>query len=596
MPADTIVARLFEQAAQRPQAPAHYVKRRGAWEAISWRQYADETRRVAKALIALGLEPGGTTAILGFNRPEWVVFDVATMAVGCAPAGIYTTCSSAEIAYIVGHAGSSVVLVETEEQWERIAAVRERLPELRHVVMMREAPTIDDDLVMSWERLLERGDDIDESELDDRVASLEMDSLATLIYTSGTTGPPKGVMLSHRNLAWTSQKVAEVAGVRADDWGLSYLPLSHIAEQLLTIHGPPATGAAVYFAESIEKVPDNLREVQPSVVFGVPRIWEKFHAGVTAKLEEAPKHRRLLVDWVRRVCTRVNDARNRGESPDLVTRAQYELADRLVLSKLKPRLGLANARLCVSGAAPIGSDVLEFFSSLDVVIREVYGQSEDSGPTSLNLPGRTKLGTVGPPLPGVSVRIAEDGEVLVKGPNVFLGYYKDEAATREALEDGWLRSGDLGTIDSEGYLHITGRKKEIIITAGGKNITPVNIEAALKQSELVGEAVVIGDRRKYLTALITLDEEAAAKYREEGVAPHESEWIRRRMQSTVDEINRDLARVEQLKRFTILPRGFTIEDGELTPTMKIKRKVVAEHFAREIEAMYADDAPARDAG
>jgi long-chain acyl-CoA synthetase len=596
LPADTVVARLFEQAAQRPQAPAHVIKRGGRWQEISWRSYADDVRRVGKALLALGVEPGGTTAILGFNRPEWVVFNVSTMAVGGAPAGIYTTCSSEEIAYIVGHAESRIVLVETEEQWQRVAAVRDRLPALRHVVTMRDAPAIDDELVMSWDELLARGEDVGDDAFDARVAGLEMEGLATLIYTSGTTGPPKGVMLSHRNLAWTSQRVAELVGARPDDWGLSYLPLSHIAEQLLTVHAPPTTGAAVYFAESIDKVPENLKEIQPTVIFGVPRIWEKFHAAVSAKLAEAPAHRRALLDWVRRVCTRVNDAKNRGESPDLATRLQYEVAHRLVLSKLKPLLGLGNARAYVSGAAPINKEILEFFSSLDIVIREVYGQSEDTGPTSLNLPGRTKLGSVGPPLPGVNVRLADDGEILVKGPNVFLGYYKDEAATREALADGWLHSGDLGRIDNEGYLHITGRKKEIIITAGGKNITPVNIEAGLKNSELVAEAVVIGDRRKYLTALLTLDEEAARKYAEDGIAPHESEWIRRRLQSVVDEVNRDLARVEQIKRFTVLPRPFSIEDGELTPTLKIKRNVVAKNFAREIDKMYEGGEATRSAG
>ncbi len=596
MPADTIVSRLFEQAAQRPQAPAHVVKHRGAWEPISWQSYADEVRRAGRALIALGVKPGHTTAIIGAGRPEWVVFDMATMAAGAAPAGIYTTCSREEIRYIAHHAESRVLLLESHDQWERVAAVWDELPHLQYVVTMRGGPQATDDRVLAWEAFLARGDDVGGGELDERVAGLEMDGLATLIYTSGTTGPPKGVMLSHRNLAWTSKKVAEVVGARPDDWSLSYLPLSHVAEQLLTIYAPPTTGAAVYFAESMDKVADNLKEVQPTVVFGVPRIWEKFFAGVTARLEQAPRHRRLLIAWVRRVCSRVHDARNRGESPSLSTLAQYELANRLVLSKLKPALGLGNARECVSGAAPVQKEILEFFASLDIVIREVYGQSEDTGPTTLNLPSRTKLGSVGPPLPGVQVRIAADGEILVRGPNVFMGYFKDEEATNSTLRDGWLHSGDLGAFDHEGFLHITGRKKEIIITAGGKNISPKNIETSLKNCDLISEAVVIGDGRRYLSALITLDEEAAARYHEDGVAPHESEWIGRRVQATVDDVNRELARVEQIKRFTILPRSFSVEEGELTPTLKIKRAGVARSFSREIEAMYESDEAPRRAG
>lgn len=596
MSADTIVARLFEQAAQRPQAPAHVIKSDGAWRAISWQAYADEVVRAGKALIASGFAAGETTAILGSNRPEWAVFHIATMAAGGAPAGIYTTSSSEEIRYIVGHAEARLLLVEGAEEWQRVAAVRSQLPELRCVVTMRGAPEIDDDLVVPWETFLARAESTSDAAWDDRAAGLKMDDLATLIYTSGTTGPPKGAMLSHRNLAWTSQKVAELVGARADDWALSYLPLAHIAEQLLTIHAPPTTGSAVYFAESLEKVPENLVEVQPTIVFGVPRIWEKFHAGIMARLEQAPRHRRLLMEWVRRVCARVNDAKNRGRAPSTAARAQYELADRLVLSKLKPAIGLANARECVSGAAPVQKEILEFFASIDVVIREVYGQSEDCGPTALNLPGRTRLGSVGQPLPGIQVRLADDGEILVRGPNVFMGYLKDGAATREALVDGWLRSGDLGRFDADGFLYITGRKKEIIITAGGKNIAPKNIEGALKTCDLVAEAVVIGDRRRYLTALIALDEEAAARYHDEGVAPHESEWIQRRVRAAVDEVNAELARAEQIKRFRILPRPFSIEEGELTPTMKIKRNAVARNFADAIEAMYEDEEPAQSAG
>jgi long-chain acyl-CoA synthetase len=326
--------------------------------------------------------------------------------------------------------------------------------------------------------------------------------------------------------------------------------------------------------------------------FGVPRIWEKFHAAISGKLDAATGAKKRLVDWARRVGAKVSELRTRGEEPRGLLAIEYRLADKLVFSKLKPAIGLGRARFCVSGAAPIAREVLEFFASLDILVFEVYGQSEDCGPTSFNRPGRVKFGTVGPAVDGVEVKIADDGEILVRGPNVFLGYYKDPEATAETLKDGWLCSGDLGAFDADGFLTITGRKKEIIITAGGKNIAPKNIEAALKNHRLVSEAVVIGDRRKFLTVLLTLDPEAAQAFaKERGIARpdlHAAPEVAAEIQRAVDEVNQDLARVETVKKFTILPQPFTIDAGELTPTLKVKRKVVGERYAKEIDAMYAD--------
>jgi long-chain acyl-CoA synthetase len=591
---DSIPRLVLEQARRHPASPAYFAKQAGVWRPTSWRQYAHEIRTAARALIGLGLPRGGKVAILGFNRPEWVILDHAAMMAGGAAAGIYTTCSPEEVQYIVHHSEALVVLVEDLGQWKKIQAQRAHLPLLKHVVTMKGCPAIADPLVLSWDAFCAKAEPVAEATLDERIDKIEQDQLATLIYTSGTTGPPKGVMLSHRNLAWTAQTMVEVGGATEADSGLSYLPLSHIAEQMISLHMPAAAGGTVYFAESIDKVPDNLKEVQPTIVFGVPRIWEKFHAGVTAKLAQATGARKQLVTWARGVSSQVAALRNRGKEPGGLLAVQYELAQRLVFSKIKPALGLGRARLCVSGAAPIARDVIEFFASLDVIVHEVYGQSEDNGPTSFNFPGDTKLGTVGKPLPGVEVRIAPDGEILVKGPNVFLGYYKEPEATREALVDGWLCSGDLGEFDAEGFLKITGRKKEILITAGGKNISPKNIEAAIKESPLVSEAVVIGDRRKFLSALITLDEAAAKTFVSErgggggNGALHEHPEVRSALQKQLDEVNSKLARVEQVKKFTILARSFTIETGELTPTLKIKRKVVNKNFAREIEAMYVE--------
>jgi long-chain acyl-CoA synthetase len=590
MASETIPHLIFKQAKSRPDAPAHYVKAAGRWKPTTWTEYAALVRRAARALISLGVERGGTVCILGFNRQEWVVMAAATMSIGGAPAGIYATSSPSEVQYIAHHAESKLMLVENVQQWEKIEKELVRLPMLRHVVLMSGTPAIDHPMVLSWEAFLAKGDGIEDARVDERLAELEPGGLATLIYTSGTTGPPKGVMLSHENLAWTAGVSVAICQVKPEDTLLSYLPLSHIAEQTFTIHIPAVAGYAVYFAESITTVAENLKEVQPSMFFGVPRIWEKFQAGVQQKLAEAPKARRLIVEAAMKVGRLYSLQKNEGQRPSLLLEQAHRLAEKLVFSKLKPAIGLGRSWLHIVGAAPISREVLEFFAGLDIRIQEVYGQSEDSGPTSFNLAGRTRFGTVGPPLPGVAVKIAEDGEILVKGPNVFLGYYKEPEATAQTLVHGWLHSGDLGTIE-DGYLSITGRKKEIIITAGGKNIAPKNIEGALKSHSLITEAAVIGDRRKYLTALISLDLDATARFMKERALsgpPHESAAVRAEIQAAVDHVNRDLAQVETVKKFHIVPRAFSIETGELTPTLKLKRNVVYRKFSAEIDAMYAE--------
>ncbi len=584
---DSIPSRLLNQAKTRADKPAYHVRDGGTWKATNWGTYSNEVIQAGRALISLGLQKGETVCILGFNRPEWTIVDIATMGCGGAPAGIYTTCSPEEVAYIIGHAEAPIVLLEDEGQWNKVKEQRGNLPKLKHVIMMKGAPKIADPIVMSWEEFLAKSTGTDEKAYLDRLDALEPKALATLIYTSGTTGPPKGVMLSNENLAWTANIAGEITSVGPDDTSLSYLPLSHIAEQMFTIHSPITGGSQVYYAESIEAVPENLKEVQPTVFFGVPRIWEKFHAGIAAKLKGATGTKAKLVNWARQVGWEANKEPGRPKG------LQYKLANKLVFSKLKPAIGLGKARVCVSGAAPIAREVLEFFATLDIVVLEVYGQSEDTGPTSFNLPDRYRFGSVGPAIRGVEVKIADDEEILVRGPNVFLGYYKDKAATAETLIDGWLHSGDLGKFDEKGFLSITGRKKEIIITAGGKNITPKNLEAALKNHTLINEAVVIGDRRKFLSALLTIDPEAILTWaKEQGLAAekalHDHPKLKAHIQEYVDAMNAKFARVEQIKKFKLLHRNFTVEDGELTPTLKVKRKRVNEHFEKEIESMYAE--------
>lgn len=586
----SIPGRLFARAASTPTEPAFYEKTGGAWVPSTWSSYATEVRSVARALAALGFQPGQTVCILGFNRPEWAIMDVGTMAAGGAPAGIYTTCSASEVAYIVHHAEAPVLLLEDQGQWDKIADRLHELPHLRRVVCMR-GFAVAHPIAQRWEDFLASGSSIPDSEVDARLGARTPDDLATLIYTSGTTGPPKGVMLSNRNLTWTADAALQLVAIQAGHCSLSYLPMSHIAEQMFSLHIPISAGGVIYFAEGLTKVPDNLKEVQPHVLFGVPRIWEKFYAGVTGKLSEVTGPKARLVGWARHVAGRVHTLKNQGAQPGTWLSLQYALAQKLVFAKLHAALGLGRAYICVSGAAPVSREILEFFATLDVPIREVYGQSEGSGPTTFNAMSRTRFGSVGPAIPGCEVRIAPDGEICLRGPNVFLGYYKEPQATAETLIDGWLQSGDLGAFDTEGFLTITGRKKDIIITAGGKNIAPKNIEAALKQIPLVGDAVVIGDRRKFLTALLTLDPEQVQRAADaRGVTPEAlraAPATQAALQAGVDLVNRDLAQVETIKRFHVLPLPFTVETGELTPSMKVKRNVVNEKFAGQIEELYS---------
>jgi long-chain acyl-CoA synthetase len=480
--------------------------------------------------------------------------------------------------------------VEDDAQWQKIASVRDELRHLRHVVMMKDAPKIDDPLVMAWDDFLGRGDG-SIGVLEERLEALRPDTVSTLIYTSGTTGRPKAVMLTQDNLTWTADQAFTLVGTSVNDRLLSYLPLSHIAEQMFTIHIAAVVGYPVYYAESIDKLLANLLEVKPTVFFGVPRVWEKFHAGVVEKLGENHGAKAKLIEQAAAVGRRVIDQMNRGQRASLADAGQFALFEKLVYKKVTEGLGLSEARICVSGAAPISKEVLDFFAGFGLPIYEVYGQSEGSGPTSFNVPGRTKFGTVGPPFPGVEVKIASDGEIMVRGRNVFAGYAKDPEATAEVLSDGWLHTGDLGELDSDGFLQITGRKKDIIITAGGKNIAPKLLEGGLRNHPLVSEAVVVGDRRRFLCALVTLDTEAAGKFmadRNLFGPPAESEEIKAEIEQAVKAVNSDVAQVEQIKKFTILPRELSIAEGELTPTLKVKRNMVTAHFEAEIEAMYSD--------
>ena len=597
MSEQTILHKLHDNGRKTPNNPALYEKVNGSWKALNWAEYVQQVRQAGRAMISLGLDKGDIVTILGFNRVEWVVADLAAMLIGGAAAGIYTSNSAGEVQYIADHCESKLIVVENKMQYDKIKEKIDELPHLKHIVLMRGSEVPDDDMVMSWEDFLSQGDEVPESEVDARLNSLEADQLATLIYTSGTTGPPKGVMLTHDNLVFTSGESAKMINANPSDRSLSYLPLSHIAEQMFTIHAPITSGYQIYFAEDPTKDPsvivENIKEVKPTIFFGVPRVWERFYNGLSARLGEAEGIRATLADWSRGVASEVSELRNKGQEPSGLLGLKYSIADRLVLSKVKEALGFDEARVLVSGAAPIPKQILDFMGSLDMRILEVYGQSEDCGPTTFNQPKKAKFGTVGVPFPGMEVKIAEDGEIVARGRNVFKGYFKNQEATDETLIDGWLHSGDLGEFDSEGFLNITGRKKDIIITSGGKNIAPKNIEAALTSLELVGSAVCIGDDRRFITALLTLEEEAAQRFADKhNLSVDElpnNETLRAALQKEITEkVNSEFARVEHVRNFVVLPHEFSVETGELTPTFKIKRAVVNKKYAKEIDAVYEE--------
>ena len=589
---ETVLTHLDAHAAERPDDPAFAAKLGDEWIVTTWSQYRDLVRQAGRAFLALGLKPGGTVGILAFNRPEWAIGCLGATAAGGVPVGIYQTCAPNQVGYIVGHAESRVVIVEDAEQWQKVRQVRGELPALKHVVLMAGAEIDEPDpMVLSWEDLMAGGLEVPESELDGRLRGLESGDLATLIYTSGTTGTPKAVMLSHGNLVETCRIYGGLHRIGSGERLISYLPLAHIAEQMLSVQMAAYVGYAIYYAESVEKLAQNIVEVEPTIFFGVPRVWERVHSAVAAKLQAATGLRGRLAAWALGVGRRAARAWDRGEPLSGLSALRHRLAERLVLSKVRARLGFRRLVFGASGAAPINREVLDFFAALGVYVYEVYGLSESCGPGTWNHAGKHRLGTVGPAPEEVEVRIADDGEVLFRGPNVFQGYYKDPEATAEALVDGWLRSGDLGALDGDGFLTITGRKKELIITSGGKNIAPAGIEAALKDLELIAEAVVIGDGRRFLSALLTLDGDAVARFASEQGATepfHEDPRITAEVERGVEEVNRRFARVETVRKFRILPRNFTLEDGELTPTLKIKRRVVAERWAEVIEEMYVD--------
>jgi long-chain acyl-CoA synthetase len=595
---DTIIDRLVKRADISPERPAVWHKDGNVWKHLTWRAYVDKVKHFAGALLKLGCEPGDAVAIMAYNSPEWLIADLGAMMVRCVPAGVYQTLTQEQAFYVVNHCEARVFVVESKEILDQVG-LPDDLDKLEHtyrVVLMRDAELVDHPHVLSFDDFLAEGADMLD-EVEARMAAIELDDLATLIYTSGTTGPPKGVMLSADNLAYTSKASLEAIGtVGPDDAIVSYLPLSHIAEQQFSLHLPITAGCPVWIAESIEKLKDALVIARPTVFLAVPRVWEKFRNALEARLEEATGAKAAIVKWARGVQLEANMKIIEGGEDALgfFEKAQYDMSERLFVEKLKGGLGFDRLKIAVTGAAPIGRDVLEFFASVGIIIHEVYGQSEDTGPTSFNFPepGKRRLGSVGTAFPGVQIMIAEDGEILVKGRNVFLGYFKNPEATAETLVDGWLHSGDIGTLDEDGFLFITDRKKDLIITAGGKNVAPQNIEKLMKSIDGIGHMVTIGDRRKFLSGLYTIDPDQGPALAAEHGWPTDVEKLAEHpdflayLEREIERVNGELARYETIKKFRVIPHDFTPETGELTPTQKIKRRIIKDKYSDLIESMY----------
>jgi long-subunit acyl-CoA synthetase (AMP-forming) len=590
---ETVSEVLERTARTHGSRPALKAKRDGRWQATTWEEYRDQAKLVARGFLRLGLQPRDGVVIMGYNRPEWFLADIGAILAGGLPAGIYITNTPEQCQYIAEHAEASVAVVENEQYLQVFLALRDRLPKLKAIVLM--TGEAHGEGAHTWDRLLALGGEVPEADLQARTDAQRPDDLCTLIYTSGTTGPPKAVMLTHHNVTWTARRVVEAYGVNERDDMLSYLPLSHIAEQVVSLHCPMAMGACSWFAEGMEKLADNLREVRPQFFFAVPRVWEKMQAGIQAVGAKNPPLKKKISAWARGLGLAAGEALEAGQAGRNDRPFLYGLAHKLVFSKVHERLGLDRARVCATSTAPISIDTLRFFLSLGIPIMEVYGMSECTGPATFSTRDRFRLGKVGYAIAGTGIRLAEDGEVMMRGPHVFPGYFKNEEATREALDaEGWLHSGDIGDLDEKGFLRITDRKKELIITSGGKNIGPQNLENKLKQIPVVSQAVVVGDRRNYLAALLTLDPLRAPIEAEAAGSPHRDpgdlagcEIFRAHLETQVEEVNRTLARYETIKRFAILPRELSIEAGELTPTLKLKRRVIHQNHAEAIERLYS---------
>jgi len=603
VPGDTIPAMFRNAVAMRGDAVFMREKQLGIWRSWSWNETQQAVRETAMGLAALGLAPGERASILSNTVVEWVIADLGILCAGGVANGIYPTDAASQVRYLCEDSRSVVAFVEDDEQLDKLLEVREQLPQLRRIVVfdMDGLRHFDDPMVISLAALRELGashDAAHPAEYDARCASARPEDLAILIYTSGTTGRPKGAMLSHANVVYTTRGYNLVISQNEQDERMCFLPLCHVAERFGGEYFAIYSGARLNFVENPDTVPENVREIAPTVFIAVPRVWEKFYSAVSIAIAEATRMQQLAYRWSLGVGQRVAERVLEGRAVPATLRLAFRLARLLTLDNVRRMIGIHRARYLVTGAAPISPDLVRWYLALGVPMLEVWGQTESGGASTGTPAHRIKPGSIGPAAAYNEVRVdPATGELLIRGPNVFMGYLNQPEKTAEAIDaDGWLHTGDVGTIDEDGYFRIVDRMKDIIITAGGKNITPSEIENELKFSPYITDAVVIGDRRPHLTALVMIDHENVEKYAQDHDVPFSNYLSLTRAREVlaliggeIDRINRKFARVEQIKAFRLIETQLTAEDEELTPTMKLKRRLVEKKYRELIESMYKGD-------
>ncbi len=591
-----------EIARQRGTKVAIRHKDMGLWKEITWTQYYDSCHQVAHALISFGIQPGDFVGVIGENSPEWLFIDLGIQMAGARTVGIYTTSAWQQVKYILQHSECKFLFAENEEQVDKWLEMQEDLPLVQKVVYWEKKglERLNHPQLIYYEDFMMAGKSHQEqfpNKVEERSQLVDPDDIAILVYTSGTTGLPKGAMITGKNLLWVAHALIQDKSdqwIGADAETMSFLPLCHIFERMFSVYLPMVLGYTVNMAEGADTIAQNLREIRPTIGYGVPRVWEKFQSNILIKMTDAPWFNRWVFNAALNIASRYTTKKLAGEKINWSLRTLRFLAYWSVLYPLKYMVGINRMRYAFSGAAPISPKVLHFYHTLGITMFEGYGMTETSCIISASTPQHFKLGTVGKPIAGAEVRIADDGEILVRHPGVVSGYYRNPEATKEALEDGWLHTGDLGSLDEEGYLKIIDRKKDLIITAGGKNIAPQMIENKLKFSPYINDAIVIGDGRKFISAIIVLDEENVNKYARDQLIQYSAyselaahPAIRKLIEAEVQLVNKELARVQSVRKFTILDKRLYVEDGEVTPTMKVKRKFINDEYKDLIEAMYS---------
>jgi long-chain acyl-CoA synthetase len=583
--------------------PAQMLKRGGSWQALRWDEVGEVVRELALGLLALGREPGDAVALLARSRAEWVQADFAILSAGCVCIPIYPTYTPEQIAYLVNDSGATTLFVEDPAQLAKVLEARARMPALERIVVM-EGYEGRDPAILDWQGLRALGHDRRlalQPLLADRLARGRPEDVATIVYTSGTTGPPKGVIQTHGNHMAALGAAAEVAPVRAGDVHLLFLPLAHSFARLEAFMGV-CLGLTTAFAEGLDRLGENIREVRPHFIVGVPRVFEKVHARILGDVEAAPAIRRKLFHWAMGVGRAVSGLTMAGQPVPRRRRLERRLAHRLVFSRLHEALG-GRLRFAVSGGAPLSPEIAAFFHAAGILILEGYGLTESCPVLAFNRADRFRFGSVGQPVPGVELRLAPDGEILARGRNIAQGYWKQPAAAAETFgADGWLRTGDIGRLDEDGYLYITDRKKDIIVTSGGINIAPQAVENLLRSDPFIGQAMVYGDRRPYPVALVSVDREALAEFgRAQGLLATDYARLARhptvleRVERIVAEKNARLPSYARIKRVAVLPADLSEATGELTPTQKVRRTLVAERYGELLESLY-EPRPAGAAG